>query len=643
MLHETIKSIARRSMTADRVIFGESHKRHPLGFDGFNVDLSVDKALLQLNASAYDSATSLQIECKNLTSLLRESLDVNVSTRVARLYKESKVTEVIKKVIAYIVKAVKYIFVELPKKIFNKIKSLFAKKKKDTGFATKTEESMKKTQEAIKKTADSLKAGMESKMNNSETAKEFESWKKEMLSELDGIGKRMDTASKAEADRVTDEVIKSAKKARAEKDANMKVVSEDGVSGAFDELEKTKKRAGLNIARNHAELEEAMKSLNKTMDGLYEKSNIAMKDAFGGYMKVVNDHNSSFNKKTKEIDDLLDKNTRMLDELLDDMAAEEVESMSVYRDAELKMMAENLLASIESGKTDVSSLHRRNFFNTGTFAAIRLISITSNGGDPKRIDTYVTNVLLRAIDKLPYVNEVVAKYMKDSKNIQLFDNLVNSTVNDRPSAVTGFLYDQMRSFQKLMDALPETHNVKCKLTLFKQAVGDRIDKTMSFEDGGASISLDAISDIPTEDMTETVEMEISSAKLKPMMRSLSTLVSAMSNLEAASKHMQNLTTGEIATRLGIAPNDTGTPESATAINHELGRIMEIVNEVVKVNKNVSLEAMKCIYNVSSAEEAVLNKVIANDDKLVAVTMSQLAHYIAHDTKLMGRVWRIINK
>ena len=150
MLHENIKELARRSLIADKVMFGESRKAHPLGFDGFMVDATVDRALLQLNSSVYDSATSLQIECGNIVSMLKESLNVNVSTGVARLYKESKVGEVFKKVIAYIKKALNFLFVELPKKIYNKIKSFFTKKKDSTGMAKKTAENIKKTEESLK-------------------------------------------------------------------------------------------------------------------------------------------------------------------------------------------------------------------------------------------------------------------------------------------------------------------------------------------------------------------------------------------------------------------------------------------------------------------------------------------------------------
>lgn len=203
MLHENIKALARRSVLTDKVIFGESRKAHPLGIDGLNVDLSVDAAMLQLNSSVYDSATSLQIECGNIVSMLKESLNVNVSTGVARLYKESKVAEVIKKVIAYIVKAVKYLFVESPKKIINKIKSMFTKKKSSTGFAEKNKEHMQKTEESIKKTADNLKSSMESKMKDSE----FQAWKSEMLKDLNEIGKKMDATSDLDADRATDAIM----------------------------------------------------------------------------------------------------------------------------------------------------------------------------------------------------------------------------------------------------------------------------------------------------------------------------------------------------------------------------------------------------------------------------------------------------
>ena len=193
----------------------------------------------------------------------------------------------------------------------------------------------------------------------------------------------------------------------------------------------------------------------------------------------------------------------MLDELLDDMTAEEVESVSVYRDAELKMMAENLLSSIESGKTDVSALHRHNFFKTGLFTSLRLMSITANNGDPNHIDTFAVNVLLRSIYQLPYVNEVVAKYLKEEKHVELFRGL-SSAVSKEPSAVVNMLYEQMESFQKLVESLP-AGMVKCNIRAFKPGMGDRISKTMKVNNSRVDISLDAVTSLPTDDMTEVVE------------------------------------------------------------------------------------------------------------------------------------------
>ena len=78
MLHERIKDLARRSMSTDRILFGESKKAHPLGFQGMNIDLVVDSALLAINSQMYDIDTEFTLMCesmKNTIDRCLESLD----------------------------------------------------------------------------------------------------------------------------------------------------------------------------------------------------------------------------------------------------------------------------------------------------------------------------------------------------------------------------------------------------------------------------------------------------------------------------------------------------------------------------------------------------------------------------------------
>ena len=207
MIHEHIKAIARRSLVTDRVLFGES-KKHPLGFDGFNIDNSIDAALLQLNTSNYSTVTSLHIECVNITRMLKETADIHVGTKIARLYKESKLTDAIKKVISFISKAIKFIFVELPKKIYNKIKSLFTKKKRDVNVAKQTAESTEKNMKAMEENVDAMR-GAASRFAAQKTA-EFEAWKAETLKELHDLDKGFEALSKGntkEAEETADRLI----------------------------------------------------------------------------------------------------------------------------------------------------------------------------------------------------------------------------------------------------------------------------------------------------------------------------------------------------------------------------------------------------------------------------------------------------
>ena len=66
------------------------------------------------------------------------------------------------------------------------------------------------------------------------------------------------------------------------------------------------------------------------------------------------------------------------------------------------------------------------------------------------------------------------------------------------------LHEQMESFQKLVESLP-AGMVKCNIRAFKPVVGDRISKTMKINNSRVNISLDAVTSLPTDDMTELVE------------------------------------------------------------------------------------------------------------------------------------------
>ena len=261
MLHNTIKELARRGMSHDRVMFGESNKQHPLGFDGFMVDATVDRALLQLNSSTYDSATSLGVECDNLSRLLRESMNVNVNSSVGKLYRESKVGEIFKKVIAYIKKALKFLFVELPKKVYNKIKSFFTKKKDSAGMAKKTEENIKKTEASIK----SIQKEAEAKM-----------------------------VEAAEALKETDELLKGAF-AHTEEQMN--------------DFEKNKNDTLTRMSDRHASANEHMKksldAIHANLDSVEEfndKTNKVIKKAGKSFADARDTGASEFTDTLKEID-----------------------------------------------------------------------------------------------------------------------------------------------------------------------------------------------------------------------------------------------------------------------------------------------------------------------------------------------------
>jgi hypothetical protein len=157
MLHDNIKRLATRSASADKVLFGESAKRHPLGFDAFNIDLSIDHALSHLTSASYDSITALHMECANLTKAIKRTSAIEVSSNTLKLYKESKIADAFRKVMAFIKKCIKFIFKDLPLAIFRKIKAFFSRKSSKTKYAKAHEEAAKKRKDEFKETFDKLK------------------------------------------------------------------------------------------------------------------------------------------------------------------------------------------------------------------------------------------------------------------------------------------------------------------------------------------------------------------------------------------------------------------------------------------------------------------------------------------------------
>lgn len=632
MLHNTIKELARRSMSHDRVMFGESNKQHPLGFDGFMVDATVDRALLQLNSSTYDSATSLGVECDNLSRLLRESMSVNVNSSVGKLYRESKVGEIFKKVIAYIKKALKFLFVELPKKVYNKIKSFFTKKKDSAGMAKKTEENIKKTEESLK----TVQKEMKDKMSNPE----FEAWRKEMLSELDGVKKGIDATSDAEAERATDDVLKAAKQGRAERDANMKVVSDDG----FDSLENTKANVGKNITDRHSSANEHMKksldAIHANLDSVEEfndKTNKVIKKAGKSYANARDTGATEFTDTLKEIDAI----GAELDDLLTSMDAtpghNDVTTMK-YREAELKMMADTLLSSIESGKVKLRPLLRKDMrYFADVFLPWTAEDNAANGAIDvsAHFQVFAMNVMLRSVDAIPYTTPTLAKYFKDKYKVEMFNAFSTGDIASKPSSAVAVMLEQLKSVNKLCDSLNISRMPKFDIEIFNDKFIDSLVRSMRRQDATKHrISLDALESISSKMTTNHENADVNT--LKTLEKPYGELEDAVKNMNESIKFIKNMTTGDVAEYIGV------DPDNDTAIHEGAQNILALIREVTDITQKITVSAMRCIFSMSSAEEKIVKAVVSSDDYVSSITMTQLAHFMANDMPSLRRAWKILH-
>jgi hypothetical protein len=67
------------------------------------------------------------MECANLTKAIKRTSAIEVSSNTLKLYKESKIADAFRKVMAFIKKCIKFIFKDLPLAIFRKIKAFFSR------------------------------------------------------------------------------------------------------------------------------------------------------------------------------------------------------------------------------------------------------------------------------------------------------------------------------------------------------------------------------------------------------------------------------------------------------------------------------------------------------------------------------------
>ena len=557
MIHEHIKAIARRSLVTDRVLFGESKKQHPLGFDGFNIDNSIDAALLQLTASNYSTVTALHMECVNITRMLKETAEISCGTKIARLYKESRVTDSIKKVIAFISKAIKFIFVDLPKKIYNKIKSLFTKKKRDVNVAKQTAESTEKNIKAMEENMDAMSEAMRgaaSRFAAQETAK-FEAWKAETLKELHDLDKVFETLSKGnakEADELADSLIKKAKDTESEIDT-LRAELTDG-------------------------LDDYMVEVTGTNDG--EK---------------------------------------------------------IYRNMELQDMAIDTLERIAKEKRLVKKIKSMAFDNDSF--KLWMASIIKAGADHKHMNLYVVNAMLRLVP-VPYVNSVVAKYVKDKRNMEIFGFGIHKPASH--NGVLELLLAQTKSLRTLASNLTKDEWINFDIIKFDDAWVRKHSETC-FQDGdGWKIHSRLLYTIGSEEYTDKVTIR-DRMQLNKLMSNTHSLLVDTEHMDSAIEELKKITSASIASKMGVSEEEMTSDNFKEKLHQELNSVMSLINSAVKLKNGIAVGALKCVNSLISAEDTLLGAIIINDDKLTATTIGQLSQYIAGDENMMKRVWAILKK
>lgn len=590
MLHENIKELARRSLIADKVMFGESRKAHPLGFDGFMVDATVDRALLQLNSSVYDSATSLQIECGNIVSMLKESLNVNVSTGVARLYKESKVGEVFKKVIAYIKKALNFLFVELPKKIYNKIKSFFTKKKDSTGMA-------KKTAENIKKTEESLKA----------VQKEAQSKMAEVLNEMHDILKA--------SEKKTDESMKN--------------------------MQATKATAGSNITARHAEAKDI---IQKSMANIYanletiDENKGKSSDKTGKVTKGTRaGGNAAVYDALKEIDDIGKELDDLLNSTNNDTKYDNSDTMK-YRNAELKMMADTLLSSIEGGKVKLNPTFLKDIgYFRDSYMPLIVNDSRNEFGSSNHFDLFAINMLVRSVDAIPYTTPTLAKYFKEKFKVEIFNPFDTATMAPKQSVAVAYMVDQLKSVNRLCDSLKMHGMPTFDVEIFNTKYISAFSSSLRRQDATKHrISLDTLQSISHELTTVHKNADIST--LKNLEKPYAELYDAVKNMNMSIMFMKGMSFEDVAEYIGVEASADNTAQ----INEGMANILELIKVVMDSSQKIAVASMRCMYSLVSAEEKIVKFVVSNDDFVSSVTMSQLAHFISNDMPSVRRAWKIIH-
>ena len=198
-------------------------------------------------------------------------------------------------------------------------------------------------------------------------------------------------------------------------------------------------------------------------------------------------------------------------------------------------------------------------------------------------------------------------------------------------AVVQIFYEQVRSFDQYINGfrkkgkLPSVKNFT--LYMLSKDYVDRLTKTMVTKDDSVRISLDAMRSLPSSaDIAK--EHKIAPGEvdkgLRAAMITAIDLKQAMRTMSETADKLMHLKMYEIENYF----------DDGTSVEETLSYIGELVKAITSEIQTISSATLKCILSVGEAEEKLLNALVSEDDAIHAITLSQLASYIAKDEDMM---------
>ena len=268
-----------------------------------------------------------------------------------------------------------------------------------------------------------------------------------------------------------------------------------------------------------------------------------------------------------------------------------------------------------------------------------MASIIKAGADRKHMNLYVVNAMLRLVS-LPYVNSVVAKYVKDERNIEIFGFGIHKPTPH--NGVLELLLAQTKSLRTLASNLTKDEWINFDIIKFDDAWVRKHSETC-FQDGdGWKIHSRLLYTIGSEEYTDKVTIR-DRMQLNKLISNTHSLLVDTEHMDSAIEELKKITPASIASKMGVSEEEMTSDNFKEKLHQELNSVMSLINSAVKLKNGIAVGALKCVNSLISAEDTLLGAIIINDDKLTATTIGQLSQYIAGDENMMKRVWAILKK